>query len=191
MSQKVLTRESHARCPHGTHRTPEPGAGWAQGGSVLQHQLSEHSQYPGMLSSAGACCLDSNRRWWQGSISSFLSSVSLFSVCGIGINPSEGRLSSALILQTFCCWLKQRNLCRIYGVFSVNAWEHSEQGRLDGNVLLQRIPAVSGLTLRRDAGFHFSWWQGGYSSKVITAIVWECWKLSKAVRRWCWVVLPA
>lgn len=127
----------------------------------------------------------------KGSISSFLSSVSLFSVCGVGISPSQGRLSSALIPQTFCCWLQQRNLCRIDGVFSVNAWEHSEQGRVDGNVLLQRIPATSGLTLRRDAGFHFSRWQLGYSSKIITGIVWECWKLSKAVLRWCWVVFPA
>lgn len=191
MSQKVLTRESHARCPHGTHKTPEAATGRAQGGFVLQQEISEHTEYPGMLSSAGACCLDSNGRWWQGSISSFLSSVSLFSVCAVGISPSEGRLSSALIPQTFCCWLQQRNLCRIDGVFSLNAWEHSEQGRLDGSVLLQRIPATSGLTLRRDACFHFSWWQLAYSSKIITAIIWECWKLSKAVLRWCWVVFPA
>lgn len=87
---------------------------------MFQQELSEYKEYPGMLSSTGSRCLDSNRRQ-QGSVSSFLSSVSLFSTRGVGISPSEGSLSSALIPQTFFCWLRQRNLCRIDDIFAVNA----------------------------------------------------------------------
>lgn len=93
---------------------------------MLQKELSEYAACQGMLLSAGSCCLDSSRRE-QGSISSFLSSVSLFSACGAGISPSEGRLSSALIPQTLFCWHQQRNLCRIDGIFTANASELARQ----------------------------------------------------------------
>lgn len=65
-------------------------------------------------------------------------------MCGAGLSPSEGKLSSALIPRPFFCWRQQRNLCRIDDIFALNASEPSEQRSLNASVVLRGIPQTSG-----------------------------------------------
>lgn len=65
-------------------------------------------------------------------------------MCGAGLSPSEGKLSSALIPRRSFCWRQQRNLCRIDDIFALNASGFSEQRSLNASVVLRGIPQTSG-----------------------------------------------
>lgn len=164
VSQEVLTRESRSwcpHCPHGTHRTPRTPQGELRVSLCSTRSLLSTQNTQGCSQILGVAVWRATGRWWQGSISSFLSSVSLFSMCGVGRNPRrEGSHLPQLHRQFAAGFSKGIYVELMVGFFSVNAWEHSEQERFDGGCSAAEEGSQQCLVSLSewDAGFHFSWW---------------------------------
>lgn len=162
VSQEVLTRESRSQCPHcphGTHRTPRTPQGELRVSLCSTRSLLSTQNTQGCSQILGVAVWRATGRWWQGSISSFLSSVSLFSMCGVGRSPRREGSHLPQLHRQFAAGFSKGIYVElmVFFVFFFLLMHENILNKKDlmVDVLLQRIPAMSGLTLRMGCWFLF------------------------------------